>query len=181
MIIHRLILLPTPNCAQYGTLYLANLQTRAVAQAAQCVSDIVGVDSTAGGNYTAIGNAPCLYSAQTASYTIANWRYANGNAAISADGNVVAEYETFGTLGLLTLGVTAHPLALYGNPITPVAPLLRPRLNASGSLYYLAYPTYFEIVDVSTPPCACASPSRRRFRIRPVQSSSTRPVDTSTC
>jgi IPT/TIG domain len=45
----------------------------------------------------------------------------------------------------------AQPLPLYpsiaGMQATP-PPLYRPLLNASGSLYYIAYSNYFEIVDV---------------------------------
>jgi len=45
----------------------------------------------------------------------------------------------------------AQPLPFYANSSTgngPSTQLQRPRLNASGSLYYFAYPNYFEIIDV---------------------------------
>jgi hypothetical protein len=50
------------------------------------------------------------------------------------------------------LGSIAHPIPFYGSTPSPQNPpglLLRPRLNASGSLYYLAYPNYFEVIDVA--------------------------------
>jgi hypothetical protein len=50
------------------------------------------------------------------------------------------------------IGTLAQPLPFYTNSgmgSPPPSPLLRQRLNASGSLYYFAYPNYFEIVDVA--------------------------------
>jgi hypothetical protein len=49
------------------------------------------------------------------------------------------------------LGSVAQPVALYqlSALLTSAdAPLLHPRINASGGLYYTAYPNYLEIVDI---------------------------------
>jgi hypothetical protein len=50
------------------------------------------------------------------------------------------------------LGSLAAPVALYQSigyyPLANAAALCRPRLNAAGSLYFVAYPNYLEIFDV---------------------------------
>jgi len=56
------------------------------------------------------------------------------------------------------VGSVARPAVLYsGSTVTPYPlnnyppnTLQRPRLNAAGSLYYWAYPNFFDIIDVST-------------------------------
>ena len=73
-------------------------------------------------------------------------------------------------LSLTNLGQISFPFPLYNSPVynPPVLSVLpRPRLNASGSLYYLPYPNYFEIVDVQHALLRCASPSHRQFKTWP--------------
>ncbi|MGB2592336.1 MAG: IPT/TIG domain-containing protein [Candidatus Acidiferrum sp.] len=144
--------LPAPSCPQYGPVYIANLQTHAVAPPPQCASGL-SVDASADGNYIGIGNAPCIYSVQNSTYTLAQFPYGSTNEfgiAISGDANVIAVNQILGDVNGNMLGSIAQPLALYGSPyaLNPPPLLLRPRLNAPGSLYYFAYPNYFEIVDV---------------------------------
>lgn len=144
--------LPAPSCPNSGAAYIVNLQTHAVALS-QC-SGGLGVDASGDGNFVVIGGAPCLYSVQSASYNQASFPYPlNGiGIAISADGNVVGSNQILADVFLNMLGSIAHPVPLYGplySNTNPPSPLLRPRLNASGSLYYFTYPNYFEIIDVA--------------------------------
>jgi hypothetical protein len=69
---------------------------------------------------------------------------------MSTDANVVAADQILGDVALNMLGSIASPTPFYRNTASSQASvLLRPRLNASGSLYYFSYPNYFEIIDVS--------------------------------
>jgi IPT/TIG domain len=72
--------------------------------------------------------------------------------AISADANIIGSNQFLGDIHANMLGSIAHPFPFYGNSFNNTNPpnlLLHPRLNASGSLYYLAYQNYFEIIDVA--------------------------------
>jgi IPT/TIG domain len=145
--------LPAPSCPQSGFIYIANLQTHAVALSTQCSSGL-SVDASADGNYIGIGSAPCIYSVQNSTYTPEPFPYGSTNEfgiAISGDANVVAANQILGDVNGNMLGAVAQPIALYGSPTNSNPPVLlpRPRLNASGSLYYFAYQNYFEIVDVA--------------------------------
>jgi hypothetical protein len=93
---------------------------------------------------------PCVYSVQTSSYTYA-LNFKLSPVALSADGNVLAQNPFLTDLSLTNLGQISYPIPLYNYPsYNPLSlnVLLRPRLNASGSLYFIPYPNYFEIVDV---------------------------------
>ena len=148
--------LPAPSCPQSGNLYIANLQTHMASQPTQCTTAL-SVDATADGNFVVIGpgNLPptCLYSVQSATFTTASL-YSTGSyygVAFSADGNVVGSGLLFTDSSLNMLGTEAQPIPFYANSLyngDPTTPIPRPRLNASGSLYYFLYPTYFEIIDV---------------------------------
>jgi len=113
----------------------------------------LGVDASGDGNFIAFGGSPCIYSVQNASYTSGSFPYSDDarDIAISADANVIAADQILGDMNANMLGSLAAPLVYYGNTIYPAQltnVLLHPRLNASGSLYYFAYPNYFEIIDV---------------------------------
>jgi hypothetical protein len=145
--------LPAPSCPQYGNVYLANLQTRAVSQPVQCSSGL-SADASADGNFVAIGGAPCIYSVQNTSYSVGSFPYPlmPFTIAISADANIIGSNQFLGDIHANMLGSIAHPFPFYGNSFNNTYPpnlLLHPRLNASGSLYYLAYQNYFEIIDVA--------------------------------
>jgi len=145
--------LPAPSCPAYGNVYLANLTTHTTALAGQCNSGELGVDASGDGNFVAIGNSPCIYSVQNSSYIVGSFPYYLGGSgvAMSADGNVVGANHILGDVQANMIGSLAQPIALYGSPtqLNPPVLLLNPRFNDSGSLYYLAYPNYFEIVDVA--------------------------------
>ncbi len=144
--------LPAPSCPAYGNVYIANLLTHSVTQPAQCNSGEVGVDASGDGNFVVIGGGPCIYSVQNSSYTSGSFAgYGLFGIAISADANVIGYSQVLGDVNANLLGAIAVPIPLYGTSINstfPTSPLLRPRLNASGSLYYFSYPNYFEIIDV---------------------------------
>ena len=143
--------LPGPNCWLSPTIYLANLLTGEVTRPLQCINGS-SADASGDGNHVAIGDGPCVYSAQNSSYTTGFLPSVDYGIAISADGNVIGSNQVLADLALNMLGSVAHPTPLYGNSFNNTYPqnlLLRPRLNASGSLYYFAYSNYFEIVDVA--------------------------------
>jgi hypothetical protein len=54
-------------------------------------------------------------------------------------------------VSLNMFGSVGFPIPFYGAPYSSEYPpsLYRPRLNASGSLYYFSYPNFFEIIDVA--------------------------------
>jgi len=117
----------------------------------KCASGL-GVDATADGSLEVIGGTPCIYSVQNSSYTTGAFPASgSGICALSADGNVIGANQVLSDVSLNMLGGIAHPVPFYGNSFNNTVPanlLLRPRLNASGGLYYFSYPNYFEIIDV---------------------------------
>ena len=150
--------LPVPSCPPSGVTYIVNLVARAVA-ASQC-SGGVGVDASNDGSFVVIGNSPpspvgnspCIYSVQNSSFTPGSFPYTDDGyaVAIAGDGNVIIGNQYLGDVNANMLGSLAQPLALYGSPYQQNPPVLslRPRFNDSGGLLYLAYPNYFEIVNV---------------------------------
>jgi hypothetical protein len=157
--------LPALSCPPDGILYIANLQSRTVAQPPylnnRCYvgnttppyTDALSVDGSADGNYVAIGasglDPGCMYSTVQNSYSPLATAMLGFGVSIAGDANVLSSstwfYDPSGNL----LGNTAQPIVFYPQ-ITAPQPgrLYRPVLNASGSLYYIAYPNYFEVVDV---------------------------------
>ena len=143
--------LPRPSCPASGAIYVANLQTKATT-VAQCESG-QGVASSRDGNFVVIGGGPCIYNVQTASYAQVPFPFAYSNmfnAEVSGDANILASYLLFGDLNANIVGMIAQPIALYGPPfpVNPPPHLLDPKLNDSGSMYFLTYPNFFEIIDV---------------------------------
>ena len=142
--------LPAPSCPPNGGAYVVNLQTHAVTSS-QCGG--TGVDATSDGNFVAFGQ-PCVYSVSNSSYTRGSFPYPlnSDGIAISGDGNVLASNQVLGDVRMNMLGSVAHPIPFYGSPSNSANPsnvLLRPRINAAGSLYYLAYPSFLEIIDIA--------------------------------
>jgi hypothetical protein len=88
---------------------------------------------------------------QNASFIQASFPFAQlgFGVGIAGDANVISSNQILGDTNGNMLGAIAQPIALYGTPNNPSGLLLRPRLNASGSLYYLPYLNYFEIIDVA--------------------------------
>jgi hypothetical protein len=149
--------LPVPSCPPYGNTYIANLQSHVVTQPpaiSACGTVGNSVDATADGQFVAIGGFACVYSAQSSTYhpePFWNGALPELGIAVSADGNVVASTFDIGDVTATLHGSIGYPIPLYGpvnSSTNPPFSLLRPRLNASGSLYYFPYPNYFEIIDV---------------------------------
>jgi len=158
--------LPATACPSSGITYIANLQTHTVARpnASACAigylnppfTDGFSVEASGDGNFVAIGRSSgaCIYSVQHSSFTLSPFPSDIGDGygiAISSDANVIGSNQALVDISANLLGSLARPIPLYGNAsyIPPSQnPLLRPRLNASGSLYYFAYQNSFEIIDV---------------------------------
>jgi sugar lactone lactonase YvrE len=164
----------TNGCDSSGDAYVVNLQKRTAtlpSAYSNCLSGGAGstagfgVDATNNGENvvtgpTYWGNA-CVYSALNSTYTSLFTPNTEGigisfgyGVSVSGDGNVIGSNFSFFDLESNLLGAIALPFPYYGTDIgydenwTP-SPYPSPRLNASGSLYYFAYPNYFEIVDVA--------------------------------
>lgn len=146
--------LPAPSCPQYGNNYLVNLQTHASALATGC-SQGESADASSDGHFVAIGGVSCVYSVASSSFLLNQSLPVPANEvgiAISGDANVIGLNEVFTDRSLNILGLIGHPIAFYGNNqdwAYPTGLLLFPRLNASGSLFFLGFPDHFEIVDVA--------------------------------
>lgn len=143
--------LPQPSCPQSGSNYMVNLQTKTVGLA-QCTGGI-GVASDSAGNFVVVGSSPCVYSSQTGTFTSTSLPFTNGGhvVAISGDANVILGDQILANPSGQMLGALAQPVALYSSVSSGVGPPpleLSPRFNDAGSLLYLEYPNYFEIVDV---------------------------------
>jgi hypothetical protein len=149
--------LPATSCYVSGSLYVVNLQSRAVTQPSKC-SGGVSAAANSDGSLVAIGESagvvPCLYSAQDSSYTLGTAFGAPGGygVTISGDGNVIGENLALWDASLNIVGSISQPIGLYEGLYSNAGPstlLLHPLLNASGSLYFFSYPNYFEIADVA--------------------------------
>jgi IPT/TIG domain len=150
--------LPVPSCPPSGATFIVNLVTRTVT-VSQC-SGGVGIDASSDGNFVVVGNSPpvpvgnspCIYSVQNSSFTAGSFPYTDDGytVAFAGDANVFIGNQILGDVNANMIGSLAQPLALYGSAyqLNPPVLLLRPRFNDSGSLLFLAYPSYFEIVDV---------------------------------
>jgi hypothetical protein len=173
--------LPGPGCPSYGTLYSVNLLTStATAPSTTNVcnpsSNTAGVDATGDGATVIMPTTTnaCLYSATTGAYTLFKTPayYQNPFGTISASGNVLFSDDVFGDSAGDTLGILATPIPYYGDPnaYNPPIPLLRPRLNASGSLLYIPYANWVDIIDVAH------TSLRMRFALTETLSSTPSPI-----
>jgi IPT/TIG domain len=119
-------------------------------------------EGTTDGTLAIIGaeeGGSCLYSTTSNSFIATQSGAINYyGVGISGDGNIASVSNAFVDPSGNMLGGLGRPAALFPNqsltpyPLNnyPSNTLERPRLNASGSLYYWAYPNYFEIFDVPT-------------------------------
>ena len=154
--------LPGNACGPGGSLYVANLTTLTAAappSSQNCTLSFTGspayVAAAANGEQVAIagnGNGSenfCIYNPITQTYT-SNNSYQTYGAAFSGDGNVAASEFVLTDSSSNVIGRVARPDIYYGALGTNSAQpdLLGPQLNAAGSLYYMAYSSFFDIVDV---------------------------------
>jgi hypothetical protein len=162
------------GCPYENTLYVANLQTRTIATAASlsipqelyCASwppNAAGTtEASADGSLSIVGTyqgGTCFYSTVSNSFTYGHAGALNYyGVSIAGDGTIAAVGNAFSDALGNMVGSVARPAVLYsGSTVTPYPlnnyppnTLQRPRLNAAGSLYYWAYPNFFDIIDVST-------------------------------
>jgi hypothetical protein len=166
--------LPAASCPAQGELYVANLQTKTAAQPNPSSNpcgfglypppfyDATSAEASSNGNVVVIGghsfSPSCLYSAQTGQFQKLSFGAISDQ--ISGDGNVFASNnnigasggsDLFGDINGNQIASLAEPLPLYPSSTlisTANLPLYQPVLNASGSLQYMAYPNYFEIIDI---------------------------------
>jgi hypothetical protein len=155
--------LPAISCPGDGLLYIADLTAKTAARPpyeSQCelgfrtlpFTDAFSVSASMDGKYVATGasnySPACIYSVDSNTYTLVDLPYGFGGS-ISGDANVLSGTESLADVTGNRIGDVAQPLPLYPATLkVPTTPLYRSPLNASGSLYYLAHPTYFEIIDV---------------------------------
>jgi hypothetical protein len=174
--------LPSLGCPSSGTLYSVNLLTSTAtvpgySNVCNAFNTVAGVDATLDGSTVFMpntGSISCLYSASTGTYTSFKTPtyYGGASGTISARGNVLFGNNTFGDSAGDVLSILASPIPYYGGPnaYNQPLPLLRPRLNASGSLLYVPYANWVDIIDV-----AHAS-LRMRFALTETISSTAGPI-----
>jgi len=111
-----------------------------------------GIASTTDGSTLAIeNNGLCLYNVAQQTQVGPEFAQAYG-ATISGDGNVAASQWTFVNSAGQSIGGVAQPGIYFGNYGGGLAfefnTQFSPLLNQTGSLYYIPYDNFFDIIDV---------------------------------
>jgi len=144
------------GCPKPNSIYLVNLQSRsATVPPNGCGGG--QIEATSDGSLAMITDGPCLYSATTGTYLSGpNAAISYYGTTIAKDGNIAAAGNTFSDPSGNDIGQVGRPTVyyvttgVYSQNNYPTGVLYRPRLNASGSLYYWAFPNYFDIMDGPT-------------------------------
>lgn len=146
---------PSPTCGPGGTLYLANLANHTAGPpppAANCGAAFIS--ATRDGGKVALGgnvnfSSFCIYDVAS-NTSITNDSNQDYGGEISADGQVAASEFVLTDSSANTVGRVAKPDIYYAELGTNTAQpnLLVPQLNDAGSLYYMAFGNFFDIVDV---------------------------------
>ncbi|HKN73977.1 MAG TPA: IPT/TIG domain-containing protein [Candidatus Acidoferrum sp.] len=157
--------LPGPGCGAYGPTYLIDLVAETSIQLPydpNC-SGLSGptlygagfVSASHDGTKVALGGgvgAPggfCIYDAVQKSYTqLATYQLSG--AAISGDGNVAASDNQLIDSTSHLIGRIALPDIYYLSfnlSVPGIYPLFEPQINDAGSLYFMAYSDFFDIID----------------------------------
>jgi IPT/TIG domain len=147
--------LPGINCGPGGSFFVANLSSHTASvinPGSTCSSGGSSVASTKNGSTVVLGGDTfCVYDAASQTYSSVTPGIVNG-ATISADGNIAASQWIFFDTTPHIVGTVARPDVYYisysNDGLSNFYLLPQPKLNDSGSLYYLPYPTAFDIVDV---------------------------------
>jgi hypothetical protein len=112
------------------------------------------VQATDDGSKVAIGGGDgfCIFNVSQQKFYASNF-YGGNAATFSGDGNIAASQWFFLDSFANVIGEMARPDVFYGalgqNLIDPNFYLLPdPRLNTTGSLYFIPYPDFLDIVDV---------------------------------
>jgi hypothetical protein len=148
--------IPNIGCGPGGSVYQVDLSARtaAIPSFSQTCPSFGGgyLSSTRDGSKVALGGTGfCIYDALQKTLSGLD-TYQLYGAAISGDGNVAASQWIFVDSAAHNIGRVARPDIYYGSYSQDVSSnfflLQTPKLNDSGSLYYLPYPKVFDIVDV---------------------------------
>ena len=149
------VIAPAPTLT---TILPRNVQTGSAGATITLAGSGFLANSVAQWNGAGTYGSACLYNAGSNSYSpvSALSSYPNG-IALSPDGNLVGSGRYLNSATGVAVGDLAYPTAFYSvfqigfiENQMPTAGLVNPRLNDAGSLYFWAYPRYFEIFDVPT-------------------------------
>jgi hypothetical protein len=134
------------GCPPYGLVYMIDLITRAVSPFSTS-SVSVDLSVTTDGSKLAFGGL-CVYDALTNNSSCSGAAQTT-SAAISGDGHAVASEFVLADGAVNVIGRVARPEVYYSALGSDAAHthLLEPKLTDSGSLYYLAFPNFIDIVD----------------------------------
>lgn len=152
--------MPGIACGPGGTLYLANLTTHTAGppptppSASGCSGLSAYIGATDNGEQISIGGTFnnlgfCIYDVAAGTYSY-NSAYQEYGATFSGDGNVAASQFVFTDSSANLVNRVARPDVCYAAFGTNSAQpnLQQPQLDAAGSLYYMAYSNFIDIVDV---------------------------------
>lgn len=134
------------GCPPYGSVYMVDLATRAVSPfPTSSASD--DLSATNDGSKLAFGGL-CVYDAVANSSSCGSSAQTFG-PVISGDGHATASEFVLADSVANVVGRVARPEVYYSalNSDAAHTPLLAPKLNDSGSLYYFAFPSFVDIVD----------------------------------
>jgi hypothetical protein len=146
---------PGNNCGMGGIVYRVDLNAKgAIVNPNGCGGG--NVASTPDGSLLVFGENPqgygglCTYNVSTDTYALSGDYRAS--AAISADGNVIASGTMLADANANTTGWVAQPAPYYLTSASAAsslyAPLPQPKINDSGSLYYIPATNLVDVVDV---------------------------------
>jgi len=156
--------IPGIGCGPWGnSLYLADLANRTAGTMYSLkptpsyvpIGSAAFVSASKDGQKVAIGTYHysslgfCTYDVPTNSYSCSYPPQAYG-AALSSDGQTAASELIFTDNAANVVGRVAKPdvyFAAFNYPPNTV-PLQEPQFNDSGSLYFMAYPNFIDIIDV---------------------------------
>lgn len=145
-----------PSCTIGGPISLVNLSSLQVTSGTPCGGSSSYIEASADGTKVAFGGSVgegglfCIYdvNAGTASKSAAYQLY---GAAFSGDGQIAASQFVFTDSSANVVGRVGRPDIYYdtlGGNNSAMPNLQEPKLNAAGSLYYMAYPNFIDIIDV---------------------------------
>jgi hypothetical protein len=134
------------GCPPYGNVYLVDLTTHAVSLfPTPGVS--IALSTTNDGSKLSFGGL-CIYDVMANQSSCSSSAQTFG-AAISGDGHAVASEFVLADGAANVIGRVGRPEVYYDALDSDVAhtPLLEPKFNDSGSLYYIPFPNFIDIVD----------------------------------
>ncbi len=136
------------GCPPYGTVFLVDLTTHSVSQLLPSPFSIALSATSDGSKLAFNGSGICVYDALANNSTCSSPAQPS-SAAISGDGHAVAAEFVLADSVANVIGRIARPAVYYSALDSDPAhtPLLEPKLNDSGSLYYIAFPNFIDIVD----------------------------------